>query len=159
MSKRYRFTEQEMKLMQDFINTIDEELVLNRGHAFQCCVATKEIWVSNKRQTKFDNCFMEWLKTLPEYEPIHNTIIALLHEIGHIKTYDSYVYLVDNTKEQLLRLKLEQGKINEQEIQFKYFELDKEKNATLWGLNYYKSHKTQCNKLAEMLGLITHNLD
>ena len=152
MSKRWRFTQAEMDLIQDFVKDIDEDFEIVKGYAFECCLDTKEIFLGSKRFTKYDKYFMDWLKTLPEYVPINSFIISLLHEIGHFKTYNQVIY--DNSKllQHLYYLQAEDGSITEVEHQNKYFELPNEKNSTLWGLEYYKSHKTKCDRLAEMVG-------
>lgn len=152
MSKKWRFTNNELDLIQDFVETIDEELVVEKGSAWECCISTNEIFLGSKRINKFDKCFITWLRTLPEYTPISNFIIALLHEIGHIKSYNHIVWANGKLQEMTYRYLHEDGILNDEELQYKYFEIANEKNATLWALEYYKSHKAKCDKLAEMVG-------
>ena len=42
-------------------------------------------------------------------------------------------------------------------MNYSYYEIPEEKSATEWGVNYYKNHQEQCEKLAEDLGL--YNLE
>jgi hypothetical protein len=38
-------------------------------------------------------------------------------------------------------------------MNFAYFNIESERLATMWGINFYNNNKSKCNELVAMLGL------
>ena len=79
--------------------------------------------------------------------------MSLLHEIGHIMTYDDDL---DDTRDILygvLKLNYKEGKSDITEYNNMYFKIPMEYDATYWGVQYYRNNKEKCDKLIRMLGV------
>ena len=160
MSKKYRFTKKDIIAIQNFVDNIIEDIQVVKGFAYQCDLEEEMIFLGRKRINKYDNYFMEWLREQPEYTFEVNTIvISILHEIGHFMTYNEEISKQGTLLKGIYGFLQEENIIKKKEHNFRYFEIENEKLATMWGLDYYKNNRKQCDKLAEMLGCENVNLD
>ena len=155
MSKRYRFTKEDFKIITQWVHeNIDEEIEVAKSDRFECDTDEELIYLSNKRYTKLDSYFDKWYQKQDFYIPIQYTLICILHEIGHIMTKDDDLLEQGYALNEMYRFMYDYGSINEEELNFAYFDIPSETLATQWGVEYYKEHKQECDKLAEMVGLI-----
>ena len=155
MSKRYRFTKEDFKIITQWVHeNIDENIEVAKSDRFECDTDEEIIYLSNKRYTKLDAYFDKWYQKQDFYTPIQYTLICILHEIGHIMTKDDDLLEEGYALNEMYRFMYDYGSINEEELNFAYFAIPSETLATQWGVEYYKEHKQECDKLAEMVGLI-----
>ena len=161
MKKINRFNKKERLLIEDFIHSIDNTLKVkvSKNKMFECDIPKKTIYIGIKNVDKRENeLFIEWLKTLPEYqENINRRILSILHEIGHFKTYNEQEFQERQNVFSMLTFMYEQDVIDYKEYGLAYWNMTNEKKATLWGLNFYKTHKKECNNLVKLLGLAKFN--
>jgi hypothetical protein len=151
MQRMYKFTKKDIKILQDFINTIDKDIKIKKGRTFECDVEKKQVFVNNKKYTLDTEIYMNWLCKQKEYIPINHVLISILHEIGHIKTYS----LIKEKQRTLLysiySFLQNYNILSVEELNEKYFNIPDEKDATMWGIEFYKNHKIQCDELVKKL--------
>ena len=86
MAKRNKFTKGDIEFLQNFIELIDKEIEIFKGHCFEVDIDLKEIYLGSKRYDRISQYFMEhWKKEIAE-TPINWCILSILHEVGHIMT-------------------------------------------------------------------------
>ena len=155
MSKKYKFTKEDFKIITQWVQeNIDENIQVAKSDRFECDTDEEIIYLSNKRWTKLDAFFDKWYREQEFYTPMPYTMICILHEIGHIMTKDDDLLEQGYTLNQIYQFMYDYGAINEEELNLAYFDIPSEKLATQWGVGYYNDHKQECDKLAEMVGLI-----
>ena len=80
-------------------------------------------------------------------------LMSLLHEVGHIMTYEDELEEGRDIIYGLLKLNYEEGKSDVAEYNHEYFLIPMEFEATSWGVWYYENHKEQCDELIKKLGV------
>jgi hypothetical protein len=101
----------------------------------------------------FEGFRVEYLKKMfnnHKVPMISSNLSAILHEIGHIETYNSeneenYTIQSNNLKELYLN-----NKINTKEYMDAYSEIKEEKEANLWMLHFCKDHPQLIETLAKL---------
>ena len=104
-----------------------------------------------------DIWFNEFVKQTFNYKvkPEYNFILSVLHEVGHRETVDliedkTYDYCVAEKE----RISAEMGTENElksKKLDFEYFALPDELEATTWAVEYLKRHKKQVKKMQKKI--------
>ena len=151
-----KFSKNEIKLIKNFIHNIDKTLKVkvSRGGRFECNIEKRIIYLGLKKPNHKENkLFQEWYKQQPEYTPINKTIMSILHEIGHFQTFNKQEFEIRNQIEQILTFMYEKYFIDEKQINFGYWNIDNERKATMWGVQYFKDNSNKCLELAAALGL------
>lgn len=153
MSKRNRFSNAEIRSIQDFISNIDADIQVFRGHCFEVDIEEEKIYLGNKRFDRVSALFMDYWQQECKNFNINWCILSILHEIGHIMTTTEELednrFQLDN----IYSFMYQEQIINEKEYFNSYFSIPAEREATLWGIDYYKNNINICNKLAAALGL------
>lgn len=148
-----RFSRKERKIIQSFVDLIDNDITIKQGKRFETDVENKIIYLGYKNYTYQDEFFENWYQKQEFYIPIYDKLITILHEIGHTQCdtieLEEQRALLDGAYHFIY----EQGQITLEELNNAYFEIPAETNATKWGVNFYKSNIELCEKLAEMVGL------
>ena len=148
-----KFTRNDIILLQDFVNSIDNEITIAKSDRFECDIEEKQIFVCSKEIDNLDLQFIEWFKKQPEYTFINVILLSFLHEIGHIMTYEKERNDNRAVIESMLVFMNEQNAITEKEMNFAYWDLDAERLATMWGVKYFKNNRQKCLELAAAIGL------
>lgn len=151
MAKRNHFNKTDIKLVQDFVNTIDKDIVIKKGRRFEVDVTEEEIFLGNKRFDRVSQLLMSWLYSKTKVN-VNWLVLSILHEVGHIMTDTEELQDQRETLNAIYSFMYEQEVITETEYFISYFEIPAEYNATMWGLNYYLNNSQKCQELAKMLG-------
>jgi len=153
LTKKNRYTNQELDILRDFIHTyINTDIQVQRSDNYECDTYDDIIFISNKRYSKITDYFMQYWNTRPEWDnSINHNLIAILHEVGHIETFDEEEQEESNYLKGIYEFIYNQGAITLQEWNYSYFKTPIEENATLWAIDFYKKHKDICNKLVKDL--------
>ena len=104
--------------------------------------------------TEVDEWFNEFIKVTFDYDVTNTFIISILHEIGHAETAD---FITDKAYEKCL---IEKIKISEallhldsietaKALEFKYFALPDEYEATAWAVEYAREHAEELEEMWE----------
>ena len=102
--------------------------------------------------TEVDEWFNEFIKVTFDYDVTNTFIISILHEIGHAETAD---FITDKAYEKCLieKAKIKKALLTEdnekkiKKLEFKYFALPDEYEATAWAVEYAREH---AEELAEI---------
>lgn len=142
-------TRAKMKIIKNFIQTIDKDLKVRKSKMFLCDIYGKKVYVCENREPRD---FEEWLATKIDFKP-NWFVISLLHEIGHIMTNSEELEKEKDVLYSLYLFMYRNGEIDTKAVNYKYFEIPMEYNATMWGVEFYRNNFTLCETLAEMLGV------
>ncbi len=82
---------------------------------------------------------------------INPFLFGMLHEVGHIQTYDEQLDDERAILYYMLQLDFDEERI--EEYSYMYFQIPSEFEATSWAVNYYLSHKEQCDNFVKEIGL------
>ena len=151
-----KFNRKEKAIVQDFVNSINSSLAIkiSENKRFECDIPKNTIYLGLKTIDEDElELFNEWLSTHNVKTKMNRRILSLLHEIGHFQTFNKEEWEDRNKREQVLIFLYDQDIISYKQLNFSYWNLTNELKATMWGVNYYKRHKKQCEELAAMLGL------
>lgn len=148
--KRKTFSKQDVRLIQDFINEIDNDIKVYKGSRFECDIYEEKIFLGSKRFSRINELFCNWLSEKIDFEPNY-CVIAILHELGHIMTNTEE--LQDNREklDSIYTFMYENNVITEKEYFKNYFEIPAEFQATMWGVDFYKQNFAFCENLAKLL--------
>ena len=81
---------------------------------------------------------------------INPFLMGILHEIGHVMTYDKYLDKDRSILYYMLQLNYDEQRIIEYSEM--YFQIPSEFEATKWAVNYYLSHKEFCDNFLKEIG-------
>ena len=81
---------------------------------------------------------------------IHPLVMGILHEVGHIMTYNEQLARERAIIYYMLRLDFDYNRFYE--FTNMYFAIPSEFEATRWGVEYYLSHKEQCDNFLKEIG-------
>ena len=136
--------------LRKFIREIDEDFKLSFGNAFEVDIPEEEIFVTFNKDEEIDKIFLKFLKKEFNIE-MDMFLISLLHEVGHIMTYDDDMNDDRSVVYGLLKVQFDEGKANIEEYNDMYFHIPAEFEATTWGVQYYLENKEKCDKLVRIL--------
>ena len=151
-----RFSKKDIKAIQNFVNSINENLKIKNSEykRFECDIPNNTIYLGIKNNNKKDNSlFLKWFKQQPEFIDINKKLLSLLHEIGHFQTFNQEEFDKRNELENIYTFMYEQDIISYEQLNFSYWNLENERKATMWGVEFYKNHTTECENLIKFLNL------
>ena len=140
-----------IKILNDFIKTINKNYrVFKDKREFTSDWEEGKVWVCFTPNEEDDKLFMNYIKNKYKIE-IDTFLMSFLHEIGHLETETGL--LSDTRAIELFTLELlfDNSEITKEEYFKRYFEIECETLATEWGVNYYLTHREQCQALVKLL--------
>lgn len=105
--------------------------------------------VSTQENTYGDWVFCNFIKKRFGID-INPFLIGILHEIGHIMTYDEQLDSERSILYYLLQIDYKSDQI--EEFSDMYFQIPAEFEATKWAVNYYLSNKDFCDNFLKEIG-------
>lgn len=155
MKNKCGYNKKDLQLIRNFVKDIDKDILIRiaPNKEFCCCLPLGKIYLGQKKMRGFEIYWYEWYQRQPFYskEEINVRIISLLHEIGHFATFDMQEWLDRNAEVEKLTERYYNDEISYEELNYAYWNLPNEYKATEWAVNYYKSNKEKCDRLAEMV--------
>ena len=76
-------------------------------------------------------------------------LIGILHEIGHIMTYEESMAAEGNLLYMMIQMNYNPHKFKE--YSYMYFSIPSELAATAWAVNYYVTHQEECDEFVDMV--------
>lgn len=114
----------------------------------ECDVDEETVYIGKIHDKNTDKYFLNFLKEIaPGAENYNIFLMSILHEIGHIMTWDEDDA---NNKDILygaLRVMYQENK-NDEEYNNMYFRIPLEYNATMWGIEFAQTHQELMKKYA-----------
>ena len=146
------YNKKEKQLIKDFVKSINPELKIFYQEIFECDIYEEEIFIGKKEFTSDTRMFMEWFqKEFPLCKDCHWWLISLLHEIGHVETYEEVKHDKREIIYSILKMAFEMGDVSIVKLNNAYFNLPAEYDATYWAASYYLSNTDKCNALLSQL--------
>lgn len=139
------------ELIKEFVHSIDPEIKVHMsGNEFYCIISEKLINVPFVSDSEGDRLFDEFV--MDRFgKSINPYLMGICHEVGHIMTFDPNL---DKDRDILyFMLQLDYTDERYEEFTNMYFSIPSEVAATEWAVNYYLSHKEQCDNLIKEIEL------
>lgn len=122
------------KAIRLFVKEIDENIrVRFQPYHMECDMENEIVYIGVESEAG-DRLFYEYVNEHYPGCPYSCLLMSILHEIGHIMTYDVDSQLIRFIKNLTLEEKLEQESVSYEEACKQYFEFPQEKDATEWGI-------------------------
>lgn len=139
-------------LVRDFVKSIDEDFEISFEDTFEVDIFDEHIFATFDKDEELDKMFLDFLQKEFGVQ-INMFMISLLHEIGHIMTYDDELDDDRTLTYGVLKCLYEEGKSSVEKYNDMYFRIPAEYEATAWGVQYYLENKEKCDKLIERVGV------
>ena len=138
-------------LIKEFVQSIDPEIKVHMsGDEFYCIISEKLINVPFVSDSEGDRLFYDFV--VDRFgESINPYIMGILHEVFHIITYDENLDRDRDILYYMLQLDFKEERY--EEFTRMYFSIPSEFAATEGAVNYYLSHKEQCDNLMKEIEL------
>lgn len=139
------------ELIKKFVQSIDPEIKVHMsGDEFYCIISEKLINVPFVSDSEGDRLFHDFV--VDRFgESINPYLMGILHEIFHIITYDENLDRDRDILYYMLQLDFKEERY--EEFTRMYFSIPSEFAATEGAVNYYLSHKAQCDNLIKEIEL------
>lgn len=131
---------------------IDEYIkVSSNCVCFECDLDEDVIYIPIEDTPLDTAMYMRFIEeTYDEYhfDPL---VLGILHEVGHIMTYDEDL---DKAREiAVLRMRLNFNTTTDDlvDYNFNYFRIPAELNATIWAVDFYQNNREECDRFGVML--------
>ena len=137
-----------LDLVRCFVKTIDEYIEVESDNRFCVDIDEEIIFIPKKLNDDEELVWSNFLKE--EFKVNYNPyVMSILHEIGHIETYTEDLNTERELTYFLLQMKYEED--NFEDFNNEYFKIPMEYYATEWAINYYRKHKKECERFANLL--------
>ena len=137
--------------VRKFVKSISPDIKVKLGRALECEPTENTIYVSFKSNQIDKITFMEYVKELDKTCKFNDTVLGILHEIGHIFTYeeeDEEPYLQDT---ELLSLLYKEKMLTDRQVNEFYLRLDMESKATKWAIEFAQNNKNLVSKFQKQI--------
>ena len=137
------------RAIEEFIESIDGFIDVEFNTPEFCVDIENEcVFIPVNGNKEDSDMFMDFIhEHYQEYE-MNANVLGVLHEIGHIFTYDEKLAMAREIRMLKLRLSFDAAVSNLKEYNFAYFQIPAELNATNWAVEYYRNHRQECDSLA-----------
>ena len=144
-------THKTYELIKEFVQSIDPEIKVHMsGNEFYCIISEKLINVPFVSDSEGDRLFDEFV--MDRFgKSINPYLMGILHEVFHIITYDENLDRDRDILYYMLQLDFKEERY--EEFTRMYFSIPSEFAATEGAVNYYLSHKEQCDNLMKEIEL------
>lgn len=141
-----------MKHIRDFIKNINPDYRVRYGNVFEVDIHEEKIFITLNKHKEEDEMVQKFLEK--EHGKRYNSfIIGLLHEVGHIETFEEDLDEERDFVYGLLKIDFNNGNSDIEKFNNMYFRIPAEYNATAWAVNYYETHLQECQELARKLNI------
>lgn len=140
------------RTIEDFVWSIDDFIDVDFNTSEFCVDIENEcVFIPLNPREEESKMFMDFIgEEYGEYD-MDADVLGILHEIGHIFTYDESLARARKIKVLRLRLDFDAAVADLKAYNFAYFRIPAEINATDWAVDYYNMNREKCEKLAAAL--------
>lgn len=134
-----------------FIKAISPDTKVKFGRALECEPTENTIYISFKSNEIDKKTFMEYVKELDNTCQFNDLVLGILHELGHIFTYDENdeePYLQDT---ELLSLLYKEKMLDAEELNRFYLRLEMESKATKWAIEFAQANQMFVNRFQKSI--------
>ena len=130
--------------VKQMVKQIDKSIKVKFGKCLECEPTENTIYVNNKTDIIDIVTFRDYVKELNSKCKFNTLLLGILHEIGHIYTYEEQNEEDYNRDTKLLSLLFQEKKLSAKQLNEFYVRLPLEANATKWAIDFAMQNKKFC---------------
>jgi len=137
-----------LSIITHFIHKIDSSIQIDFDSDFCADVVNKIVYIESKEHLEEDRLIQNFVQD--NFNVLMDPfLIGILHEVGHIMTYDEQKNGERAVLYALLAITYDKSKY--EEYSNAYFSIPAEFEATKWAVNYYVNHQKLCDNFLKEL--------
>ena len=138
--------------VKQMVKQIDKSIKVKFGKCLQCEPTENTIYVNNKTDIIDIVTFRDYVKELNSKCKFNTLLLGILHEIGHIYTYEEQNEEEYTRDTELLSLLIKEKKLSAKQLNEFYVRLPLEANATKWAIDFAMQNKKFCKYYQNKIG-------
>lgn len=138
--------------VKQMVKQIDKSIKVKFGKCLECEPTENTIYVNNKTDIIDIVTFRDYIKELNSKCKFNTLLLGILHEIGHIYTYEEQNEEDYNRDTKLLSLLFQEKKLSAKQLNEFYVRLPLEANATKWAIDFAMQNKKFCKYYQNKIG-------
>lgn len=138
--------------VKQMVKQIDKSIKVKFGKCLECEPTENTIYVNNKTDIIDIVTFRDYVKELNSKCKFNTLLLGILHEIGHIYTYEEQNEEDYNRNTKLLSLLFQEKKLSAKQLNEFYVRLPLEANATKWAIDFAMQNKKFCKYYQNKIG-------
>lgn len=138
--------------VKQMVKQIDKSIKVKFGKCLQCEPTENTIYVNNKTDIIDIVTFRDYVKELNSKCKFNTLLLGILHEIGHIYTYEEQNEEEYTRDTELLSLLFKEKKLSAKQLNEFYIRLPLEANATKWAIDFAMQNKKFCKYYQNKIG-------
>lgn len=138
--------------VKQMVKQIDKSIKVKFGKCLECEPTENTIYVNNKTNIIDIVTFRDYVKELNSKCKFNTLLLGILHEIGHIYTYEEQNEEEYRRDTKLLRLLFKEKKLSAKQLNEFYVRLPLEANATKWAIDFAMQNKKFCKYYQNKIG-------
>ena len=138
--------------VKQMVKQIDKTIKVKFGKCLQCEPTENTIYVNNKTDIIDIVTFRDYVKELNSKCKFNTLLLGILHEIGHIYTYEEQNEEEYTRDTELLSLLFKEKKLSAKQLNEFYVRLPLEANATKWAIDFAMQNKKFCKYYQNKIG-------
>lgn len=138
--------------VKQMVKAIDPTIKVKFGKALQCDIDNRTIYVAFKTDTIDKITFRDYVRELNNKCKFNTLLLGILHEIGHIYTYDERDEEQYSRENMLLSILFKQKKIDAVDFNRFYLRIPMESRATEWAIRFSMQNKKFCRYYQDRIG-------
>lgn len=138
--------------VKQMVKRIDKTIKVKFGKALECEPTENTIYVNNKTDKVDIKTFNDYVKEINSKCKFNSLLLGILHEIGHIYTYEEQNEEDYNRDTELLSLLFQENKLTAEQVNYFYLRLPLESNATKWAIDFAMQNTRFCRYYQNKIG-------
>ena len=138
--------------VKQMVKQIDKSIKVKFGKCLECEPTENTIYVNNKTNIIDIVTFRDYVKELNSKCKFNTLLLGILHEIGHIYTYEEQNEEEYTRDTELLSLLFKEKKLSAKQLNEFYVRLPLEANATKWAIDFAMQNKKFCKYYQNKIG-------
>ena len=138
--------------VKQMVKQIDKTIKVKFGKCLECEPTENTIYVNNRTDIIDIVTFRDYVKELNSKCKFNTLLLGILHEIGHIYTYEEQNEEDYNRDTKLLSLLFQEKKLSAKQLNELYVRLPLEANATKWAIDFAMQNKKFCKYYQNKIG-------
>lgn len=137
-----------LSIIEKFIHSIDSTIEVDFNHNFCADISEYKIYIEDYEHPKEDELIQNFIQERFGII-IDPFLIGVLHEVGHLMTYE--VELNEQRTIMYALLAYTYDETQYEQYSKAYFEIPAELAATTWAVEYYKNNTEHCEQFLNEL--------
>ena len=138
--------------VKQMVKQIDKSIKVKFGKCLECEPTENTIYVNNKTDIIDIVTFRDYVKELNSKCKFNTLLLGILHEIGHIYTYEEQNEEEYTRDTELLSLLFKEKKLSAKQLNEFYVRLPLEANATKWAIDFAMQNVKFCKYYQNKIG-------